>query len=254
MNDGRELSPPATMQTHGFALSSCPTSCSNFRDDAEVTSVYYEEMRQLVLKQSGGSRVCVFDHTIRESGNTNLNAAAGGSAAPVPRVHCDYTADGAPRRLAQLIEKNELRTGSGEEPLSQAEAEQLAEGRFAFVNVCHALAFLAVSRILLSFLLSFAEFCAILVQVWRSIDPEHPVMQKPLAVCDERTVSDADKFKYELIFPDRVGENYSLDATTARRHSWYYYPQMNADECLSFKVYDRQEDGPRFVFHTAVSV
>ena len=44
-------------------------------------------------------------HTIRESGNTNLNAAAGGSAAPVPRVHCDYTAGGAPRRLTQLGEE-----------------------------------------------------------------------------------------------------------------------------------------------------
>ena len=61
-------------------------------------------MRDLVKRASGASRVFVFDHTIRESGNTNLNAAAGGAAAPVPRVHCDYTHDGAPRRLLQLGE------------------------------------------------------------------------------------------------------------------------------------------------------
>ena len=46
------------------------------------------------------SRVFVFDHTIRETGVKNLNAAVGGAAAPVPRVHCDYTHEGAPRRLA----------------------------------------------------------------------------------------------------------------------------------------------------------
>ena len=34
-------------------------------------------------------------------------------------------------------------------------------------------------------------------------------------------------------------------------HKWYYYPKMAKDECLVFKVYDKKEDGPRFVFHTA---
>ncbi len=54
-----------------------------------------------------------------------------------------------------------------------------------------------------------------------------------------------------MIFPDRVGENYSLDARSAEQHNWYYYPEMQVDECLIFKVYDKHEDGPRFVFHTA---
>ena len=30
---------------------------------------------------------------------------------------------------------------------------------------------------------------------------------------------------------------------------WYYYPKLTKDECLVFKVYDKKEDGPRFVFH-----
>merc|ERR1712217_987451 len=49
--------------------------------------------------------------------------------------------------------------------------------------------------------------------------------------------------------PDRVGENYSLKASEA--HKWHYYPRMQKDECLVFKVYDKKEDGPRFTFHTA---
>merc|ERR1719161_1738642 len=89
----------------GFALQSWPTRCTDFRDDEAVVATYYEEMMELVKNASGAERVLIFDHTIRESGNTNLNAAAGGSAAPVPRVHCDYTADGAPKRLKQLGEE-----------------------------------------------------------------------------------------------------------------------------------------------------
>ena len=102
MRDGRALETPATLESMGFCLEAQPSRCVDFRDEEAVVETYYEEMRDLVKRTSGASRVLVFDHTIRESGNTNLNAAAGGSAAPVPRVHCDYTADGAPRRLAQL--------------------------------------------------------------------------------------------------------------------------------------------------------
>ena len=53
------------------------------------------------------------------------------------------------------------------------DVEELAAGRFAFINV------------------------------WRSIDDSHPVMQQPLAVCDEKSVAEEDRFTYELRFPDR---------------------------------------------------
>ena len=104
--------------------------------------------------------------------------------------------------------------------LTEDEVAELAAGRFAFINV------------------------------WRSIDDEHPVMQQPLAVADENSVPDEDKFIYELRFPDRTGENYSLQHSI--KHEWFYYPRQTKDECLVFKVYDKKEDGPRFVFHTAI--
>merc|ERR1719465_122910 len=202
----------------GFALKACPTKVADFRDDDEVVATYYEEMRELVKDASGAERVFIFDHTIRESGNTNLNAEAGGSAAPVPRVYCDYTATGAPRRLTQLGEAGIYSRLRGR-MLTPEDVAELAQGRFAFINV------------------------------WRSICDDAPVMQKPLAVCDENSVPDSDRFLYELRFPDRTGENYSLRASAD--HKWYYYPTMTKDETLVFKVYDKKEDGPRVVFHTA---
>jgi len=218
MHDGRDLCPPATLDSMGFALERWPTQCADFRDDAQVVDTYYEEMMELIKQASGAQRVFIFDHTIRESGNTNLNAAAGGAAAPVPRVHCDYTATGAPRRLAQLGTEGIYSRLRGR-MLSTEDVDQLAAGRFAFINV------------------------------WRSICDEHPVLQQPLAVCDEHSVPTEDRFLYELRFPDRTGENYSLRHNAA--HRWYYYPRQTKDECLVFKVYDKKEDGPRFVFHTA---
>jgi len=218
MHNGRELRPEASIDRLGFELHPWPTACADFRDDEQVVSTYYGEMMELIKATSGASRVLIFDHTVRESGNDNLNAVAGGSAAPVPRVHCDYTADGAPRRLALLGAEGIFSRVRGR-MLTEAEVGELAARRFAFINV------------------------------WRSIDDDHPVMQQPLAVCDEASVSKDDHFLYELIFPDRVGENYSLRYSAD--HKWYSFPQMTKDECLVFKVYDKKEDGVRFVFHSA---
>lgn len=216
MHNARLLSPPATLETAGFTLQSWPTNVANFNDKAEVEDKYYAEVTELVKTVTGASRVLVFDHTVRSSQKANLNSVAGETAAPVPRVHCDYTAESAPRRLAQFA-------GIGDTPaedrlITEAEYADLASRRFAFVNV------------------------------WRSTS-DAPVQRMPLAVCDTRSVPESDHFLYELIFPNRVGENYSLRFSEA--HRWHYYPQMTKDECILFKVYDKEESGPRFTFHTA---
>ena len=111
-------------------------------------------------------RVCTADDLPPRA--QNLNASAGAtSAAPVPRVHCDYTVNGAPRRMQQLGTQGIYSRLRGRD-LTAEEVAQLAAGRFAFINV------------------------------WRSIDDEHPVLQQPLAVCDERSVAEGDRFLYEV--------------------------------------------------------
>ena len=84
--------------------------------------------------------------------------------------------------------------------------------------------------------------------MWRNI-VEEPIQTKPLAVCDPSSVDPQSYFLYELVFPDRVGQNYSLSYSPD--HKWYYFPLMKKEECLMFKVYDKKEVGPRFVFHTS---
>ncbi|KAL1520033.1 hypothetical protein AB1Y20_023511 [Prymnesium parvum] len=218
LRDGRELHPTASLESMGFQLAFKPTACANFSDRKAIVETYYDEMIELIKDNSGADRVFIFDHTIRKSGQSNLNATGAGSAAPVPRVHCDYTADGAPRRMEQLGKEGIFSRLRGRN-LTPEEVAELMEGRFAFINV------------------------------WRSICDDGPVMQHPLAVCDERSVHSEDHFRYALRFPDRTGENYSLKFSDS--HRWYSYPWMTKDECLIFKVYDKKVDGPRFVYHTA---
>lgn len=174
MRNARELSPSACLQDLGFELRKWPSSCylpEFLHESTRVASTYYAEMVQLVKEACDAQHVYVFDHTIRESGATNLNATGDAtSAAPVPRVHCDYTSTSAPRRLAQLGKEGITLDGH---LLTECEVEALEQGRYAFINV------------------------------WRSIDTAAPVLCNPLAVCAEASVQVSDRMLYELIFPDR---------------------------------------------------
>ena len=136
----------------------------------------------------------------------------------MPRVHCDYTHEGAPRRLRQLGERG-IFSHLKKRDLTADEVDALEAGRYAFINV------------------------------WRSIDSKNAVARSPLAVCDEASVDPDEKFKYELRFPDRTGETYSLRHSD--KHRWYWYPGMSHDECLVFKCFDKRKDSTRFTFHTA---
>ena len=86
------------------------------------------------------------------------------------------------------------------------------------------------------------------VQVWRAI--RNPIESNPLAVCDARTLADADLIAAERRYPDRVGETYQIAYNPD--HRWFYFPRMARDEALVFKVYDSAKDGrSRFVAHTS---
>jgi hypothetical protein len=86
------------------------------------------------------------------------------------------------------------------------------------------------------------------INVWRPI--RATVEEAPLAVCDARSIAPGDLVATDLVYPDRVGEVYSLTHSPA--HRWFYYPAMAPDEALMIKTYDSLEEGrARFTAHTA---
>ncbi|WP_323123369.1 CmcJ/NvfI family oxidoreductase [Burkholderia alba] len=86
-----------------------------------------------------------------------------------------------------------------------------------------------------------------ILNVWRPLDV---VERLPLALCDARSIAHGDLVPSDLVYPDKVGETYSITANPA--HRWYYFPRLRPDEALLLKIYDSLDDGrARLTAHTA---
>lgn len=94
------------------------------------------------------------------------------------------------------------------------------------------------------------------VNLWRPI--VGPVYDRPLALCDARSVAPGDLVNTEILHfmeddllePRHRGEVHSVRYNPA--HRWYYVRAMQPDEFLLLKCFDSRLDGrARFMPHTA---
>jgi hypothetical protein len=86
-----------------------------------------------------------------------------------------------------------------------------------------------------------------IVNVWRPI--VGPLQQFPLALGDAESLAAADVLATDLIYPDRIGEIYSIAHNPSQR--WFYFPEMRRDEVVLIKTYDSDPTVARFSAHTA---
>ena len=87
-----------------------------------------------------------------------------------------------------------------------------------------------------------------IINVWRPI--KGPLLDAPLAVCDASSVDPDDLIPSDLIYPNRIGEIYSVSYRPS--HRWFYFREMRIEEALLLKCYDSKTDGrARFAPHTA---
>jgi len=87
-----------------------------------------------------------------------------------------------------------------------------------------------------------------IIQVWRPIRGK--VLIDPLGICDGRSIPQKGFIRVERRYKDRTGEVYHIAHNPA--HEWYYFPQMERDEALVFKVFDADAGKPsRFTAHSA---
>ncbi|MBL3827188.1 MULTISPECIES: CmcJ/NvfI family oxidoreductase [unclassified Marinobacter] len=104
----------ASLEVEGFELWSAPTSVSDFTDKSLVESVYYEEMKELVRKATGGRDVYIFDHLLRarEPDGQPLNfgrrSGKSGAAPANGRIHNDYTVHSGIRRIRAVLDRFEV--------------------------------------------------------------------------------------------------------------------------------------------------
>ena len=84
--------------------------------------------------------------------------------------------------------------------------------------------------------------------VWKPL--RRTVEEKPLAMCDATSSSDADFITMPLRYRDRNGEIFVL--RHAPQHRWWYFPHMRPEHALLLKTYDSERDGrARFLGHSA---
>jgi hypothetical protein len=89
------------------------------------------------------------------------------------------------------------------------------------------------------------------VNVWRGVDP---VRNMPLAVCDARTVERGDCMTVrfgEGTTASMGGEPGGLNLAYNPRHQWYYYPDMQPDEVLVFRLFDTADPLWHVTAHSA---
>jgi len=83
------------------------------------------------------------------------------------------------------------------------------------------------------------------INIWKPI--RGPVLQRPLAVCDARSIAPAD-----LVPTDRYLKHEVYMMTHSPTHRWCYFPRMLASETLLIKGYDSMLDGrARFTAHAS---
>lgn len=86
-----------------------------------------------------------------------------------------------------------------------------------------------------------------IINVWR---PIKPIFKDPLAVADARSVPDSDLLPVKLVYPDRVGETYTVWPN--EQHRWYFLYGQRPDEVTLLKCFDSKTDGrARRVPHSA---
>jgi len=122
MENGRPMANSFKLEENGFVFVDHKTAVKSFFDEAEVKSVYYREVEELIKRESGATRVVLFDHTLRSGDRAEREAKL--IREPVVSAHNDYTEWSGPQRVRDLL---------------PAEADELLKKRFAIIQVWRAI-------------------------------------------------------------------------------------------------------------------
>ncbi|KAJ5190072.1 hypothetical protein N7491_007887 [Penicillium cf. griseofulvum] len=114
ITDARDNKEDFTLHRHGFAYcddaeGGTPEMLDVLRENnhEKVRQLYYPHIEDLVKRETGASRVVIFDHTSRKRRpelGTYDNPT--GKEQPATMVHCDQSTKGALRRLEQNVPGN----------------------------------------------------------------------------------------------------------------------------------------------------
>ncbi|WP_454743277.1 CmcJ/NvfI family oxidoreductase [Cupriavidus necator] len=91
-----------TLDRQGFKAVRMEEPFHDYDNDAAIRSVYFRQVRDLLRRETGATRVELFDYTIRRSSTTLTNQSEV-NRPPSMLAHVDYTADSARKRVRDIF-------------------------------------------------------------------------------------------------------------------------------------------------------
>jgi hypothetical protein len=122
VRNGRLLGGKLSLEQNGFVLVEHQTKVADFFEPRQIEKVYYPEVKQLIKRESGASRVEIFDHTLRSGDEAEREEKL--IREPVLSAHNDYTEWSGPNRVREFLPN---------------EAEELLSRRVAIIQVWRAI-------------------------------------------------------------------------------------------------------------------
>jgi len=120
IRDMRPVAEFASLDREAFVLLNHRSAVADFSDETAIRQIYYREAERLVAQVTGGTRVVVFDHTVRRRIEGVADRVPGAPRQPSTQIHGDYSVNSGPQRVRDIM---------------GGEAETLLKSRFAIVNV-----------------------------------------------------------------------------------------------------------------------
>jgi len=121
VRNGRRLADSLSLDNEGLVFVEHKTKVKDFFDENQVKSIYYPEIEELIRRESGASRVVIFDHALRSGDEAEREEKL--IRNPVLQAHNDYTEWSGPNRLREILPD---------------EADELLKRRFAIIQVWRA--------------------------------------------------------------------------------------------------------------------
>ncbi|GAA5936262.1 uncharacterized protein JCM15063_002762 [Sporobolomyces koalae] len=207
------------IETTGFAvpdaaISGTSMQYEDWQDEDKIKSTYYPEVSELLKKVTGGTKVIIFDHTIRRGERAGEETPdTPSSRKPVTAVHVDQTPLSGKRRVLRHAKEEGL------------DGEKLLRGRAQLINVWRPL-----RGPVLDVPLAVADF--------RTLDIEKDLVSSRLVYPAEGE-------------PGYQPEGETFTIKFSERHKWYYVPEMQPNEVLLLKCWENTENGGVRTPHTA---
>jgi hypothetical protein len=227
VRDGMPIRDHFALDTHGFCIAKHASAVQDFHDRTTIDALYLKEVEALVRNLTGASNVAAQGWMIRTS--ADLSARAQEKVA-------GYQHNGGiqPPAGEAHVDYNEI---TGRRAAERIYAQAFPNGPGYRRYICFSL--------------------------WRTFSPGP--QDWPLAVCDGRTVTDAETASNTLFVVDQFptgaalvapveNEDQMIAATIFRyrpAHRWWYFSNMAADDVLLFKFQDSDHSVTWRCPHTA---